>query len=118
MGVDPRAITTWVKKHEDFPSRKKRDGVREFPVRQCLQWQRDRAVADAIAGFGPQKPSDFEEAELRKAIADAELAEIKVARERGSVVAVSSAVATFRELAGRIRASVLSKRGEYRDQIL
>lgn len=118
MGVDPRSITTWVKKHADFPSKKGKNGVREFPVKQCLQWQRDRIVADAIASYAPQEKSDREDADLRKAIADAELAEIKVARERASVVAVGTAISTFRELATRIRAAVLSKRGEYRDEML
>jgi hypothetical protein len=118
MGVEPRSITNYVKKHEDFPSRKKGNGSREFPACRCLAWQRDRAVADAVASLAPRAPSDLEEAELRSAIAKAELDEIKVARARREVVPVAAAAAEFREMAGRIRAAVIAKRGEYRTEML
>jgi hypothetical protein len=106
-----------VKRHPDFPSRVSgRD--RTFPVRRCLQWQRDRIVADAIADVAPPAPSNIVDAELRKAIADAELAELKVARMRGDLVAVQVAAKEIRDAFSRVRARLLSTPGEYAPQIL
>jgi hypothetical protein len=87
-------------------------------VRRCLQWRQDRIVADALASMQPAAPTNQANAEERKAIADAELAEIKVSKARSEVIAVQLVAKEFRDTFSRIRSAVLSKRGEYRSQFL
>jgi phage terminase Nu1 subunit (DNA packaging protein) len=118
LDVEVRTITNYVKRYGDeFPSRVNgRD--RTFPVRRCLQWKQDRLVADAIADVAPPAPSNIVDAELRKAVADAELAELKVARMRGDLVAVQVAAKEIRDAFSRVRARLLSTPGEYAPQML
>jgi phage terminase Nu1 subunit (DNA packaging protein) len=117
MDVTPRTVTNYRKHHSDFPCRVSGRAV-TFPVKRCLQWQRDRIVADAIADVAPPVPSNIVQAELRKTIADAELAELKVGRMRGDLLAVQVAAKEIRNAFGRVRARLLSTPGEYAPQML
>lgn len=117
LGVEERTITNWVRKHSDFPSRV-RGRERDFPVRRCLQWRTDKLVAESLASASSKPPSDVGEAEKRKLIAEAELAEIKVAKARGEVVLVTVARAEMRDVFSRIRASLTAKPGEYAPRML
>jgi phage terminase Nu1 subunit (DNA packaging protein) len=117
LEVSPRTITNWVGKHSDFPSRLEGNS-REFPVLRCLAWQRDRAVADALTSAGPAQPTDMYDAELRKAKADAELAEVRLARLRGELITVESAASEIERAFSRVRARFLSVPGEYGPQML
>jgi phage terminase Nu1 subunit (DNA packaging protein) len=117
LGVEVRTITNYVRQHKDFPSRV-RGRERDFPVRRCLEWHDDRVAADAIANFKPPAPSGLEDAERRRAIAEAELAEIKVAKARGEVVSVALVAKEIRDTFGRVRASLLAKPGEYAPRVL
>src|SRR4051812_19698122 len=103
MGVDVRTVTNYVKKHPEFPSRV-RGSNRTYPVQRCLAWQRDRAVADAISSVAPAKPSGAYEAELRKAVADAEMAEVRLAKMRGELIPVDVASREVDRAFGRVRA--------------
>ena len=106
LEVTPRTVTNWVKAHKDFPSRV--DGkARTFPVLKCLAWKRDRAVAEAMTSAGPTAPTDMEQATLRKAIADAELAEVKLARLRGELIPVDVAAREIERAFSRVRARFL-----------
>jgi phage terminase Nu1 subunit (DNA packaging protein) len=119
LGVDRRTITNYVKKHSDFPSRMKHGGRdREFPVRRCLQWKNDRAIAEVVASMGPKEPTGLEEAQARKAVAEAEMAEIKVARMRGEVLDVGVIGREVRDVFARLRAALLSKPGEHAPRLL
>jgi len=117
LEVEPRTITNYVKRYTDFPSRVSgRD--RTFPVHRCLIWQRDRIVASAVADVSTPAPTNIAEAVQRKAIADAALAELKLAKLRGDVVAVEAAAKEIRDAFGRVRMRLLSTPGEYAPQIL
>jgi phage terminase Nu1 subunit (DNA packaging protein) len=117
--VDVRTITNWVKKHPDFAELTRVKGHdRTFPVLKCLQWQRDRLVADALADLGPPAPHDMEEAELRKMIADAELAELKVAKFKADLVEASVVGMEVSRAFERVAAQLKSKPGEFAPQIL
>jgi phage terminase Nu1 subunit (DNA packaging protein) len=117
LDVETRTITNYIKRHAEFPSRVSGNN-RTFPVKRCLQWQRDRLIADAVADMAQPAPTNIIDAESRKAIADAELAELKLARLRGDVVAVQAAAKEVRDAFTRVRARLLSTPGEYGSQIL
>ena len=117
LGVEPRTVTNYVKSHPDFPSRVKGSN-RTFPVQRCLAWQRDRAVADAITSVAPPPPDGAHEAGVRKAIADAELAEIRLAKLRGELIPVDVASQEVDRAFGRVRARFVAVPGEYGPQLL
>lgn len=121
LDVDVRTITNYVNEHADFPSRVS-GKRRTFPVQRCIAWARERAVAEALAKAAPPPPpeegSGLLAAELRKAVADAELAELKAAKLRGDVVAVQAAAKEIRDAFSRVRARLLSTPGEYAPQML
>jgi phage terminase Nu1 subunit (DNA packaging protein) len=84
-GVEKRTITNWVNSTPPCPSWK--DGTaRKFDTRKVDEWRIARAVAEAMSNVSRTPPDSIAEAELRKAIADAVLAEIKAAREEGDVI--------------------------------
>jgi phage terminase Nu1 subunit (DNA packaging protein) len=84
-GVDRRTITNWVNSTPPCPSWK--DGThRKFDTVKVDEWKMAKAVAEAMANIGRRAPDDMAEAELRKAVADALLAEVRAAKEEGSVV--------------------------------
>ena len=57
----------------------------KYDIKDCVKWVKDRAVN---ALMGDKSLVSVEEAKRRKAIADAELQEIALAKERGEVVNV------------------------------
>jgi hypothetical protein len=72
---------------------------------------------DAVLRRAGKHPStaggeSWSEARRRKAIADANRAELIAAREAGSVVAVADVEATFASLGSELRARLLAWRGE------
>lgn len=117
LDVEERTITNYVRRHDDFPSRV-RGRERDFPVMQCIRWKRDKDVADAVASLAPPAPTDLQEASKRLAVAQAELAEIKVAKARSEVIAVAAAAKESRDNYTRMRASALGKPGEYAPRCL
>jgi phage terminase Nu1 subunit (DNA packaging protein) len=117
LGVEVRTITNWIKHHPDFPSRV--DGKhRKFPIARCVTWKIDRAVADAIASMAPKAPADLADAEKRRAIADAEFAEIRVQKLRGEVVLVEDARKEVEAAFARVRARFVAIPGEYAPRFL
>lgn len=84
-GVDRRTVTNWLNSDPPCPSWK--DGnARLFDGAKVAEWKEARAVADALSAISRKAPEGLEEAELRKAVADALLAEIRVAKEEGSLI--------------------------------
>lgn len=117
LGVDVRTITNYRKRHPDFPV--KIDGKRvRFPIARCVTWKIDRAVADAIASMAPAAPKDLADAEKRRAIADAEFAEIRVQKLRAEVVLAEDAIREIQESYARVRARFVAVPGEYAPRFL
>jgi phage terminase Nu1 subunit (DNA packaging protein) len=117
LGVEPRTVTNWVRNHSDFPSRVE-GRSRSFPAQKCLLWFIDRKVADAVSSMLPPQQTSMVDAELRKAVADAELAELRVQKLRGEVIPVEMARKELRLIFTRLRARLISAPGEYAPQIL
>lgn len=57
----------------------------KYPLERCIAWVRERDREEALEAA---RPKDLEEARLRKAIADAELAEYEVAERRSQTMTV------------------------------
>ncbi|MDB4913737.1 MAG: Phage packaging protein Nu1 [Gemmatimonadetes bacterium] len=116
MEVDVRTITNWVRS-SDFPSRVK-GKERSFPVLKCLRWRTDRDVADAVTAIAPPPPDNLFEAEQRKAIADAEMAELRVAKFKSELVDSSVVAKEIDRAFNRVSARLKSTPGEFAPQLL
>lgn len=117
LGVDVRTITNYVRQHSDFPNRV--DGKRRFfPIARCVAWKINHDVADAIAAMAPPAPTDEKNANRRRAIAEAELAEIEVKKARGEIVEVAVALKEIERNNTRVASRLLSAVGEYTPQMV
>ena len=65
-----------------------------------------------------EKPTDFEEARARKMAADAELAELELAKTRGEQIELSEVRKTWERAASRIRAQLLAAPGRYSPRVV
>lgn len=113
LGLSERQITNLVRRHPDFPSRV--DGrERSFPTDRCFEWyvryKQEEALQRAAA-----KPeiTGRADADLRKAIADAEIAELRVQKLRGDVVPTEAYRKELRRVLDRVRGRFVSIPGEY-----
>ena len=81
------------------------DGARMVVRSEANKWvrQRERASGEESAA-----PKDLEEADKRKAMADAQLAELKLLREQGKVVAIEDTEHAVSALLEGLRSQLLT----------
>ncbi len=119
LNLTERRISMLVRDHE-FPRRVEGRAV-TFPSDRCFEWylqfKQEEALARA-ADRTPVGPLALGEAELRKAVADADIAELRVAKLRGEVVPIESFRKELRAGYGRARARWVSVPGEYGNRFL
>lgn len=123
IGLSARQITNLVRsgKLSDgtvFPSRVNgRD--RTFPVERCFEWYVRFKQEEALErAAGRPALSNIADAELRKAIADAEIAELKVQRLRGEVAPIEQYRNEMRRVMTRVASRFRAMPGEYASKIL
>jgi phage terminase Nu1 subunit (DNA packaging protein) len=85
FNVHPRTIANWYKL--GMP----RQGREQYNVRECIEWDRNRCVQEAVRSAAGKSYVDASMAKIRREVAEAELKEIEVARERGTLVNISDA---------------------------
>lgn len=105
LGVDERTIQRW---HKDgLPRHGEGRGIR-YPLTECIAWvrQRDREQVEAQTERGA--PTDYDEAKARKMAAEAELAELELARARGTIVTVDDVERMLSAPLYRLRAKLLN----------
>lgn len=122
LSLTERSITGLVKKGKladgtPFPSRVA-GKARTFPVERCFEWYLRFKIEEAIARAGPQTPVDLADAEKRKAIADAELAEHKLAQLRREFVPIGDYRRELERVVGRLRGRLSAAPGEYAPRIM
>ena len=119
LGLSRQAIGDWLKKPGAEKYVRNRKGRRElhwpgFPTWRDQQLQgesREKPAAD------PRKLQTAD-AELRRALADAEMAELKVTQLRGEMVSDADATAEITRFCERVRATILSIPSRYQTEIL
>lgn len=123
LGLSERQITNLVRDAKladgtEFPSRVKGKD-RSFPSDRCFDWYVRFKQEEALQrAAGREAPKDMAAAELRKAIADAEIAELKVAQLRGEFVSLEEYRKELRRILTRIRARFVAIPGEFAPRIL
>jgi len=86
FGVALTTVDAWVKRGCPVVVRGHGKGSEwQFNTAQISQWLQDQAVDNATGGI----PDNKEELELRKQKAETELAELKLAKEKGEVALIS-----------------------------
>jgi phage terminase Nu1 subunit (DNA packaging protein) len=116
LDLSERRITQLVRTH-DFPRRVSGRSV-TFPWPRCLHWYVQFKQEEALKRAAPAEPKNLEEAEKRKAIADAEIAEFRLAKMRGEVVPLDLYRAELRRVLDRVRARFVSVPGEYAPRLI
>lgn len=107
-GVHPRTVGHWIK--DGIPRVGDGRTVR-FPWEQCRDWRDkqlrndERTTRHTIADL--ELRMKIAEAKLQQALADAENAELDVAKKRGELIPVAFMVEEFRRIGGRIRQKLL-----------
>lgn len=91
-----------------------------YPVARCVRWYVEFKATEALQRARPraEAPSDRSEAELRKAIAEAGLLELKLERERGDLVEVAAYDAELRRILFGVRRVINNLPGMLASQIL
>jgi terminase small subunit / prophage DNA-packing protein len=92
----------------------------EFDTRACIDWWADNNNAGPAADPREGEPGfeTIEEAERRKMVAQADRAEVYVAKEAGILVPIDEVAAVVAEEHGRVRARLLSLPNELRPKVM
>jgi phage terminase Nu1 subunit (DNA packaging protein) len=122
LRLSEREITNLVKRgrHADgteFPSRV-RGRHRDFPLDRCFEWYIQFKQEEALERAAPREPSNLIDAELRKAVADAEIAELRVAKLRGEVAPIDAHRKELRRVLGKVRGQIVAMPGAYASRVL
>lgn len=104
-GVEPRTVTNWVNSTPACPSHVEGRN-RWFDTGEVFRWLIAREVGKALENVVAPPPDDIVEAERRKAVAEAMLAEMKVAEKEGSVVPLDIHEAAAAALGERVMAVI------------
>lgn len=121
LGVAQYTVSKWVKDRPDFPSRV-RGRNRSFPLVRCIrwyiEWKVEEHVERARAREGEQPDKKQDTPAYRKALADAELAEIKVAQQLRRLVPEEEFAEVFTESCERLRAAIRGMRSRHAGAVL
>lgn len=117
LGVAQYTITGWVKDRPDFPSRV-RGRNRSFPIIRCIRWYVDWKVEERVGRAKKEDEPDQNKPAYRKALADADLAELKVARELRTLVPEQEFAEAFTESCERLRAAIRGMRSRHAATVL
>lgn len=123
LGLSERQVTNLVRSGRladgtPFPSRV-RGRTRTFPTDRCFAWYIRFKQEEALERAATREsPTNMQEAELRKAVADAEMAELRLATMRGDVVPIEQYRRELHRTLSRVAARFASVPGEYAPRIL
>lgn len=88
-------------------------GTKLYPKRQCQRWYIEFKQEEALGRAEREQTTDLEEAQRRKVLAEARLAEIKVLREEGRLVPLETVEAIHAETGDRLRAVLVNAPSNY-----
>lgn len=120
-------VTTWVGEGMPFTKEGSKSAEWEFETRPCIEWmagnklklkaRRPGSRANPFDESGDD-PESIEEAERRKMIANADKAEVQVAKEAGILVPISEVMSVVSEEHARVRARILTIPNEMRPNVM
>lgn len=120
LGVTEKSITSWIKQRPEFPSRV-RGRNRTFPLGKCIRWYVNFKLEEQSNRQRKQKTDDKNGPDTpayRKALADAELAELEVAKQLRTLVPEEEFVEALTEVCEQLRAAVRGMRSRHAARML
>jgi len=107
LGVTRQTVDRWLKSGCPFVERSDPSRGRQWKLSlpQVVEWRERRAVEAAI---GDTQKLDIDEARRRKTAAEAALAELELARQRGEVVPISVVQSVVADQLSACRAKLLA----------
>lgn len=123
LRISMPTVTTWVGEGMPFVREGSKSAEWEFETRDCIEWMAaNKLKARAKAKSGDDEPAEghetIEEAERRKMVANADKAEVQVAKEAGILVPISEVASVVAEEHARVRARLLTIPNELRPAVL
>jgi phage terminase Nu1 subunit (DNA packaging protein) len=106
LGVARTTALGWTKQGCPYVQKADRDeGVAwVFDISEVIRWREERAAREGFTGT----PADYTEAQTRKMAAEAEMAEIKLAKERGDAVSITDTEKAWSNIIVNFRAKMLA----------
>lgn len=127
LGISLPTVTAWVDQGMPYTREGSKSVEWEFETRECIEWfaQNKLKLKERRPGKG-SNPFDedgdgletIEEAERRKMIANADRAEVLVAKEAGLLVPIAEIASVVAEENARVRARLLTIPNELRPKVL
>lgn len=127
LGISLPTVTAWVGEGMPFTREGSKSAEWEFETRECIEWlgsnklkTKARAPSNGKDPFadGAEGFETIEEAERRKMIAQADKAEVQVAKEAGLLVPISEVASVAAEENARVRARLLTIPNDLRPKVL
>lgn len=107
FGVSVQAVDGWISRGCPYVEKGRALEGYKFDSSVVAEWRTQLAISDALIGKG-EGDGDEDLAARRKLEAEASLAELKLARETGQLIAMSDVESTWMKLIGNARAKLLS----------
>lgn len=126
LGISHPTVTAWVREGMPYTREGSRSAEWEFETRPAIEWMaanklslKDKRLAKGKSGAGADDdaPETIEEAERRKMVANADKAEVQVAKEAGILVPISEVANVVAEEHARVRARLLTIPNESRPAV-
>jgi phage terminase Nu1 subunit (DNA packaging protein) len=127
LGISMPTVTAWVGEGMPFTREGSKSAEWEFDTRETIEWMaanklktKGKPANKGRNPFGEEDESveSLEEAERRKMIANADRAEVLVAKEAGILVPISEVASVVAEENARVRARLLTLPNELRPKVL
>lgn len=119
FGVTLPTIDAWRERGMPFVTEGRLGREWEFETRACIDWWiEQQARRTRASGSTDPEFESIEEAERRKRIAQADRAEVYVAKEAGILVPIDEVAAVVAEEHSRVRSRLLSIPNELRPAVL
>jgi phage terminase Nu1 subunit (DNA packaging protein) len=127
LGISMPTVTAWIGQGMPFTREGSKSAEWEFETREAIEWMaanklslKDKRSNRAKPGGEEDDggPETIEEAERRKMIAQADKAEVQVAKEAGILVPISEVAGVVAEEHARVRARLLTIPNELRPKVL
>jgi phage terminase Nu1 subunit (DNA packaging protein) len=127
LGISMPTVTSWTDQGMPFTREGSKSAEWEFDTRACIEWFAGNKLKLKARGPAPganpfdedgTKPETIEEAERRKMVANADKAEVQVAKEAGILVPISEVASVVAEENARIRARILTIPNEARPKVM
>lgn len=123
LGKSLPTITAWTGEGMPFTKEGGKSGEWEFETTECIAWFAENKLKLRARRANPfaedaEEAESIEEAERRKMIAQADKAEVQVAKEAGILVPISEVASVVAEENARVRARLLTLPNELRPKVL